>query len=223
MKGGLQLLVMAALVFATATAAHAADVQVWTAAGASLFPSKRLELTIEPQVRFDENASRVSATFLDTGLQYRIVKWLRLGVGYRPGYERDGSGYMVLRHRLNADARTRFEINPFRIGYRLRLQEQIRPSSRDQYRTTLRNLIDLSYRGWKQWTPGLSVELFHALGDFDGIELDKIRFTVGTRYRIQKQQDLEVFYGVELPQADPTAPMLHIFGLTYHYDFFREG
>jgi uncharacterized protein DUF2490 len=206
------------LVGALGSVARADDVQVWTAAGTSLIPHRRFELILEPQIRLDDNASRVSSLLFFVGARYQVASWLRATAGYRSEYERDGDDDLVLRHRLTADLGPRLDFGSIRLTYRLRLQEQLRPTSRDQYRVTLRNMLQLSYRGWDRWTPALAAEPFHAMGDLDAFELDKTRITFGVTHDLDKHQEVEAFYRIEVSHGDASEPTLHIVGATYHCD-----
>lgn len=203
---------------AMATDGRADDLQVWTSVGSSWSPFQHLEVQLEPQLRFDQNVSRTSEILVDAEVRYRIVRGLRLGVGYRAGYERDGDGDLMWRHRLHGDLEPRADIGHTRFSYRLRFQEKWRPGSRDAERASVRNRLEVSYRGWSPWVPQISGELFHALGGLTAPELSKIRVTLGTAFKLDERSDLEVFYRIELSNADQADPTLHILGLSYQYD-----
>jgi hypothetical protein len=47
--------------------------------------------------------------------------------------------------------------------------------------------------------------------------LHKLRLTAGVGYELGDHQ-VELFYRVEIPQDDPTDPVLHILGLGYEYE-----
>lgn len=216
MMSRLRQITAAAVVAATATTAHADDVQLWVSAGATQRPAEQIELALEPQLRYGDNVSRLEMALVDAALRYRVAQWLRVGASYRPEYERNDDDDLELRHRVHAEARARAELEPVRVDYRLMLLEHIRPSASDRYQTGLRNLLEVSYRDWERWTPRLSGELFHALGD-DGAARDWLRLTIGVGNEILTQQEIEAFYRVELPLAGNTGPTLHILGLRYYY------
>jgi len=200
-----------------AAAGHAyADAQLWGEAGVSTRPAKRIEVDVSPQVRFDQDMSRFSAFLPELSARYRIARWLRVGTGYRLEYERDGGGMLVLRHRVSADGRVRYELGDVRADYRLMIMEQIRPDTNDPYRAVLRNRVDVAYRAWKPWVPYVGAEHFLLLGDFDALADHKLRLTTGVVHG-RGDHDVEMFVRAEL-HADPNDPTFYILGLGYHYE-----
>jgi len=195
--------------------AHA-DAQLWVEGGVSVKPTKRIEIDLSPQVRFDENMSRFTAFLPELSARYRIERWLRVGAGYRLEYERDNDGVLVLRHRVAGDVRIRQEIGDVRFDNRLMLMEQFRPDTSDPYRAVIRNRVDVSYRGSPSWVPFLSAEPFFLLGDFDEFRYQKLRLTMGMDH-LRKDQELEVFLRAEL-HAAANDPTFYILGLGYHYE-----
>ncbi len=194
-----------------------ADVQQWTEVGVEHDVSKRVGLSFDQHLRFDDDVSRVAAFMPEPGVQYRLRKWLRFGLGYRMQYERSGSGDMRTRHRFFGNVRTRGELGEVRFEHRLQLQEQLRPDDGNAWRHTVRNRLDVSYQALKRWTPSTSVELFHAIDDGDTVHLDKVWLTVGLDHA-RKWHDLGVFYRAELPVAGTNEPTLHILGLGAHFE-----
>lgn len=191
------------------------DGQLWIEPGLGFEPAKRVEVDVSSEVRFDQDISRFAALLPEASVSYRIEKWLRVGGGYRFEYERDKDGVLVVRHRIAGDVRLRYEHEPIRVDYRLRLAEQIRPSSNDQLRTVLRNRVGVSYRAWKPWIPGAEVEVFHALGDLDQLDYDRFRLTVGVTHS-RGAHDVQAFFRIEA-HADPQEETALILGLEYHY------
>ena len=211
----LSLLCAIGVIAATGGTAHA-DAQLWAEGGVSKEVSKRTEVQFTLHMRFDQDISRLTAVLPEASARYRIKKWLRVGGGYRLEYERKRNGEFVLRHRVSADVRFRYEVHPVRFDYKVMLLEQVRPSSNDQFRTVLRNRIDVTYRASKPWTPGVAAEVFHALGDLDQVAYSKLRLTVGVTYE-RARHAFEVFYRAEL-HADPADPTFHILGLGYNFE-----
>jgi hypothetical protein len=193
-----------------------ADHQLWLEAGFELQPTSRLELQLAPQIRLDQDVSRFLAFLPELSLRYRAATWLRVGGGYRFEYERNNDGELVVRHRVSADARLRLQLDPMRVDYRLMLVEQYRPSSNDQYRTLLRNRVELRLGAWQRWTPSIAGETFHALGDLDTVVYDRLRLTAGVAHD-RGDHELTMFIRVEL-HADATDDTDYILGLGYSFE-----
>jgi hypothetical protein len=194
-----------------------ADTQLWTELGVRHNLSRRLAVTFDQHLRFDDDISRVGSFMPEPGLIYRVARWFRVGGGYRMEYERNGGGDMVLRHRFFAFAGSRVDSGPMRIEHRLQLQENVRPGSNDQYRHTVRNRIEVGYRGIKQWTPAAQAELFHAIDRGDAIHLDKVWLTLGGTYSRGKRE-IDAYFRVELPVADTMGPTLYVLGAAFHLE-----
>jgi hypothetical protein len=209
-------LVVAAL---ASSSAASADRQLWLEGGIGGRVTKQLELELTPELRFDQDVSRMDKFLADVGARYRVRRWLRFGGGYRLEYERDGMGDLVLRHRLAADVRVRYEREPLRVDVRSMVFEQIRPASGDSLRTGIRNRLVVGFRRWHPWVPEAAVEVFHALGDLDEFTYDKVRFSIGGLHD-RGDHDFELLLRVEL-HADPAEPTYYILGLGYHYDVGR--
>jgi len=197
-------------VLATAATPAAADNQLWAKAGVSAGLTKRTDLELSYQMRFDQDISRLSSILPEVELAHRFKSWLRIGGGYRLEYERDNNGDMVVRHRLTGDVKLRKELDPVRIDYRFRFAQQIRPDANEEYRTFLRHRFDVSYRRSDPWFPFVSFELFHALDDFN-----KYRLTFGTSYE-HDRHEVEAFFRLELHE-EPDLETYNILGLGYTY------
>ena len=211
----MRLPVVIAVVVAPAVA-HA-EVELWAEAGARYEPRDEIQLSFDQHLRFDEDVSRVSAVMPEVRAHYRPVKWFRTGVGYRLQYERNNDGEMVLRHRFAVDARVRYDLGDFRFDYEPQFQEELRPSSNDETRHTIRNELRAAYRGWKPWVPEVAGEVFHVLYEGDTIHLEKLWLTAGVAYE-RKRQAIEAFYRLELPFEEPMEPASHIVGVGFHYE-----
>lgn len=200
-----------------AAAPAAAESQLWLEAGVRHDVSKRLELGFDQHLRFDADISRVGSFMPEPGLAYKVKKWLRLGGGYRLEYERDKDGVMVVRHRLFAWGRLRHDAGDLRLGYRLQLQEQIRPDANPVNRHVVRNRGELSYRGLGAVVPSGEIELHHILGEEGNTaHLGKVWLTAGVGYE-RGDVSFDVYYRAEVAQYDPDDPTVHILGVGAHY------
>ena len=206
-----------AVLTASGRAAAEDEAQLWLGSGLSLLPAKKLELSLDPQVRFDQDISRVSSVLGDVGVLYGPWKWLRIGAGYRAEGKRENDDVFGARHRINADVEPRFSAWGFRFSYRLRLQEEWRLAKRDREVATFRNRLKIAYHGFEVWRPAVSAELFVDLGDFDRSQTEKLRLKADVTFPIGDHR-LGGFYALELPLLEGGV-RVHIIGLEYRYEF----
>ncbi len=209
---------LVALASSFAATAHAeSDVQLWFEAGLTKRVTRRIDVSLDQMLRFDQDVSRVEAVMPEAAATYRFHRMFRMSVGYRFIYGRDGDGEMVLRNRAFIDARLRHDVGPVQLTYRLRFQEEVRGSfSPEDLRHTLRNKLEGTLKLRKRWDASLSGETFHRLGDGDAVHLRRIRLLAGISYD-RKKHTTTVFYGIEVAQVDPTAPTPHIIGVDYAF------
>jgi hypothetical protein len=205
----------AATLLGPAAARAEGDLQLWLEAGVAKKLDKRFAVGFEQHLRFDQDVSRLQAVMPEVSASYRAADPLRFAIAYRLLYERDGDGALVVRHRGHVEARVRHDVGPVELTYRLRFQEEIRPG--DDPRHTLRNRLSIQLEETKPWLPTIAAETFHRLGDEEAIELRKLRLTAAV-VRTFGDHEAQLFYQVEILQADPLDPVPHILGAGYHYD-----
>lgn len=209
--------VLALLLIHVAPSHAESDVQLWLEPGISMKLAKRLELSFDQHLRFDQDLSRVQAIMPELALAWRLHKKLRVGVGYRLQYERNNDGDLELRDRGHVEVRPRYKIGDVELTYRARYQLEVRGSwASEDLRHTLRNRFGVAYEGAKPVIPAVSVEPFHRLGDGDTIHLRKVRVTAGATYDFG-DHEVELYYRIEVAQYDPMDPTPHIIGVGYRF------
>lgn len=203
--------------FAARPARAESDAQLWMEVGMVKKLGKRFELSFDQHLRFDEDISRVESIMPELMLSYRLHKLLRFAVGYRLQYERNNDGALVLRHRGTIDVRPHYEVGPIELSCRARFQEEVRGSlASDDLRHTIRTRLAIALLALASWKPAVSAEPYHRLGDGDAIHLHKVRLTAGVSYEVD-DHEVELYYRVEVAQADPADPTPHIIGVGYHH------
>jgi len=217
-KPGALALGAAALLAAAPARADESDLQQWTELGVGHGFDKETTISLDAGIRFDEDVSRVGAVLPEAGLQYRLAKWLRVGGGYRLQYARDDdTDEFEVRHRVQAHARVRHDVDPVRLEYRLMYQEAFQVDAIDRSRHTVRNRVSLAYRALKPWVPAAEAEAFIGVDDGDPVHVDKVRFTLGASHQ-SKAREIEAYYRIEVPVEDRMEPTLHILGLGMYFD-----
>jgi hypothetical protein len=206
------------LVLVVATAAPAAaDTQLWTELGVKYDVNKKLTLSYDHHIRFDQDISRLGSFMPEPGVSYRIKKWFRVGAGYRYEYERNNDDELVSRHRAYGWVRVRRDLGELRGEYRLQLQEQWRPDANPVNRHTVRNRGELSWQGFGAIVPGASVETHHILNEEGNtIHLGKVWLTAGVEWE-HDQIGVGAFYRLITGQYDDNEPPGHVIGFGVKY------
>ena len=194
------------------------DVGLWLAASLDKKLGKRFDVSLEEEVRFDHDISRLEEFFTEASVTYRPHKLLRADLGLRVGYERNKAGVLERRLLGFAALRPRVRAGPIEISYRGRFQRESRGAfADDDWRNTLRNRITIALVKTDPWVPAVAAETFHRLGDGETIQFQKLRLTAGIE-RGLGDHEVEVYYRLEVLQNDPEDPTLHIIGIAYHYE-----
>ena len=77
-----------------------------------------------------------------------------------------------------------------------------------------RNRLQLKYKLTKQWRPYVNAE-----STIGGSGLDKMRYAVGTEYRLSKQHSFDVKYLYQHVYKDEDEANRHVLGIGYTYTF----
>ncbi len=201
----------------------------WIELGVSKKIGKNLKIEFNPELRLLDSL-KMDCYILEGGLSYKLHKYLTLASYYR--YEevykyKKKSGDLKGTESLSLlafEAKTGIDVKRFNFQFRLRFTQGLfnnNNASEIRYRFK----IDYDLKKYKL-IPYASVEFFHDYlvfpverenisGQFKGI--DKIRYTAGVSYAINKNNEATIFYRIQDNRIkDQTA---NILGLGYSFDF----
>ncbi len=241
-------LLMLALAMVTAMPAFSQndDLGMWIGADVSKELSSKWELGLGAEWRLNDELSATERLSVSVDAKYKITKWLKAGVGYNylhgrePKAESDGGKYLYNtywypRHRFNADLTGSFKLGRFKVSLRERWMYTYRPafernricidpdeaeygeiSQNDKNgkgENVLRSRLQVQYDIKKsKFTPYVSAESFNAWA------VQKIRYSIGTTYKLSKKHSVKVFYLFEdKNQRTGGSPVQdsHVIGLNY--------
>ncbi len=190
------------------------DFELWTGVSANKsFLEKKLDFNLTQEFRFDDNSSHLNTYFTELKFMYEFVDNLSIGAGYRFIRNRKNSG-AVNEQRLFADIKYKYKIDRLSLSARFRFQnhDEIGLKLEDgdditrKYRLKLQGAYNI--KNWKL-DPFLSFEGFFAqekesINYVESITeirktsgMEKIRFTIGTKYKFNKHIQLSGFYRIE--------------------------
>ncbi len=204
------LVTVATLALPSVAHANVESMEYWAEFGARLVPIRRLRLTFTENVRFSEYGLRRVIPELE--VDYRVVGPLRLGVGYRYLWRRNGLGDLEQGHRLHFDASAQWEWRRIDVEFR----------SRVQWRTVTQEDYGVSIADDRSmWRNRINVE-FHLPGPFTanvfGEHWTRIdpdvghdRWRVGAGFAVQASRwQFRVYYMRDMPSFidEPNVNML---------------
>jgi len=193
--------------------------------GVSKKLTPKLNLSLEEDFRTRNNFSEVERFSTALDLNYKFNNYLKLGGAYNLiNYNHETKGWQV-RHRYYFYGTGSFHFDRFTLSLRERFQSTYRvgvkeTDTRSNPKLYLRNRLELDYNIAKSnWKPFISVELYKPLNDKVDNKMDKVKYTVGTDYKINKHNSLEMFYRYNNFIDNDENDGQHIIGLSYMYKF----
>jgi long-subunit fatty acid transport protein len=189
---------------------------------------KNLKVEFNPELRL-LGGFKMDSYILEGGLSYKLHKYLTFAGYYRYEnewkYKNSTGAYkgQVSSNRIAFDAKSGFEMNRFDFQFRIRYTngadfDQTTNDKASYFR--YRAKIDYDIKGSKL-VPFVSIEAFHdlILKDFD-----KMRYTGGLAYAINKNNEIGLFYRLQdyLEPKDYTGDpkeSMNIIGIGYSLKF----
>ncbi|MCH2229115.1 MAG: DUF2490 domain-containing protein [Crocinitomicaceae bacterium] len=187
------------------------DFITWAGLELKTSVSKKIELNLKGQSRFDRNSSHLKNTFISPGIRLKVHKNIRLSGKYRLSsipFNLNSSN-RILSHRLTLDAQFRNLLNLILdkpmvdLNVRLRGTHEMEKNKRDDHYIRLRLKGALNLKKSKI-TPNASLEIFYHLNNqitytFEKVTshhaINKLRIRIGTDYKLNKRQELS-FFGI---------------------------
>ena len=228
--------------------AQSDDFGIWTEANIEKKITKKLTLdgSLELRTR-DDGFGELDRWSVGVGATYKLTDWLKASVGYvflnDNNFKVNNSGkkyadYWGQRHRFNVSLTASQDFGNLTVSLRERWQYTYRPEKTVQLYSNVdnddydygeardmktyegkgsnkwRNRLQLKYKLTKQWRPYVNAE-----STIGGSGLDKMRYAVGTEYRLSKQHSFDVKYLYQHVYKDEDEANRHVLGIGYTYTF----
>ena len=191
---------------------------LWTSAGVRKdFHKWKLELNQE--FRFEKGEPAPGRYFTELSAGYDMLRWLNLSLGYRFIQDRNKANEWRTLHRFVADIEAGREVKRMEFSYRLRFtDEDDFLAGGDDSGFFLRQRLKSEYHfNNSPWDPYFSAELYYRLPDEKSGKFNKLRYTLGTRFSLNKKSRLGFFlrlqHEINVSKPDREA----ITGLSYTY------
>jgi opacity protein-like surface antigen len=190
-----------------------------------------------PEFAEYEPGPLVERVSLGLGVDYKLIKGVKLGLGYQFMSNLD-TKYVkyLMRNRFTTSVTGKFDVDRFEFSLRERLQLTVKDDSKrlksdgtiDTYKVNpelkWRNRFQVAYNIPKfKFDPTFSVESFFDLNNPDGNVFTKIRYKLAFDYKIQKHHVIDVFgvfNSVIVPDPeDDDYYGRYVLGVSYKYSF----
>lgn len=185
----------------SAFAQEVRDFGIWGTIAYGTDITKDLDVTIEQEVRMEQNATTPGVIFTNLGLDYRVVDKFMVGVNYRFILNDRPDGVYGHRHRVMLDLQYRERSQQWTFAYRARGQSEVRTINySDEFGFSptldLRNTLKTVYKLNRRYSLYASFDLRvlwsdPRVPDFRGI--DRFRYRLGTDILVKREQSFGVF------------------------------
>lgn len=184
------------------------DGELWTSLELDKALSKQIDLSLEQELRLDEQYSHFKNTFTDVTIYWETWKDVRLLGGYRFSVYND-----KIKQRLSVGGEYSYGIGNIDFGYRLKYQQTHEADEATE--KIIRNRVGLAYDMPAKFKPNLNLEIFNIPGD-EWDEIDELRLSLGLKYRWTKKMALKIFYILKIENfIRDDLEKINIFGLKY--------
>lgn len=197
--------------------AQTKDAGLWMDVGFSQEVGERFELTVSPEIRFDENLTRWSRLFTDAALEFKYNKHIALSAAYRGGVANDGV-YIDGRHRMQYGIGLREKWNDWSLQFQSRVQFALNAAWSDadvDFNTTWRNRLTVKYGGLKKTDLASSYEIFNAVAAYQNLALTNWRWTAQIARKINKKQSISLGYLIQRDLTESPQHVDYVFLLSY--------
>jgi hypothetical protein len=199
------------------------DAQLWADIKLDYKLNKHTSFYAESSLRFTNNISSIGLGYLEVGTEQKLGKMWEVSGGYRFYEKRKKKhDYFSNNHRLNLDLS--FKKNFYLFSFQLRTRAEmeytdIYSSSGSIPAFQWRNKAQVKYSLTKKIKPFFYMEYYFPLSNSDNFELVKSRYCIGSEYKINKHNSLEIYYLIEnqFHQVDPNNS--YVTGISYICSF----
>ena len=206
-----------------AKAQYTQDAGGWFSSKISFDGKDGLVFYVAPELRLDENLTRVSGAFSDFGVQQKIAKGVQLQAEFRAGVRQDWQ-YLSYRQRWGLGVSGEVNIGDWELGMLLRQQwGQSNFDFSDKVdldtRTVSRARASLKYAYSKKLNFYTSHELFFNTTD---LAYTSWRWQGGLNRELNKNQSLKVGYLIQQDQQTGEQDFVVTAGWAYQFKRYKE-
>jgi hypothetical protein len=174
------------------------DAGAWLGISASYPISKKLDLSVAPECRLDDNMRRIRGLFSDVGAKYKVNDFISVNVEYRGGIRRSNEFYMY-RQRTSVGLMLKYEWND--LTFFSTTRNQWTPAAADgdgdiDLGTTFRQKVGVKYKGLKKIELAYSFEWFFEPVAFKPVYSDW-RTQLNVEYKLSKRKYFSLGYLVQ--------------------------
>jgi hypothetical protein len=217
---GLLLIALLFVLMSQQTRAQEQDFGTWMNASVEYEAWKDLELSLGPELRWDENVTRLRNVQSDFGVQYKLKNDYSTGVVVRIGQVQRDSGWQG-RRRIQFFVGKKWKIvKDLDVSFKTRVQfsSSQQTSTRDgDLNSNWRNKISVSYDGIKKTKFTAGYEFFHGIQRAEFLEWQDWRLSLDVERKINKRNFVSLGWIVQTEFTIPRVRRDNILVLSYKF------
>ncbi|MFN6378078.1 MAG: DUF2490 domain-containing protein [Flavobacteriales bacterium] len=162
------------------------DFGIWTSGNFTYKHSKKLDFSVMPEFRWDQNVTRLRTRLIDFRGRYDITDNLTGILVYRFGGTQRNSGWQPRRRfQIGVSYRLKYEDFDFSITSRIQRGKSLETVNREaDLNNNWRNKLEATYKGLKKLDISMSYEFFHSLMKVNRLEWTDWRWVLEGEYKI---------------------------------------
>lgn len=200
------------------------DFVSWTAIEINKKMNKKISLALEEQLRMFNNVSYIKTVFTQISTGFKFNKYFKAEASYRFIQEPDLNFNYFLKHRYDINLYYKNKINDICFTLRTRFQQSFEDLYKEYANINpeiyIRNKLTLNFDLDKKYIPYIGTELYYSLNNVElseGKSFKKYRLFLGTNYKINKKQEIKLFY-IFQNEINVSNPLnSNIIGIKYSY------
>lgn len=174
------------------------------------------EISLSPELRFDENISHLNKFYIEIGGKYKIIKGLSAKLNYRFDRNNDYETQNYdLNHRIDIGVSYKYKIQKFQIGVRTKIQSKTE-QSRQSNPTFSRNKFSVRYKLNSSISPYTAYEFYYQFNDRQII--NRNRFYLGIKLKVNSNSSIKGYYLYENKFNVINPKHNHIWAINYSID-----
>lgn len=201
------------------------DAGLWSGIGLSYEVNKKLEVSVSPELRLEENLSRISSAFCDFGAEYKLGSGFSASATYRIG-GRNRIDFYQTRQRLQLGLGYKWKFENFSISYALKYQASIQGAlsgeSDADFVTIIRNKVGVKYDGFKKYSLSSSFEFFNSASEENRLEWQNWRSTTEVERKINKRNFVSLGYLIQKDLISSVPSMDFVVLVGYKHIFKKK-
>lgn len=218
----IRIIIVTAILCKTFVSVSQEHRMLWTGAEFDAPLSKKLQVTLSPEVRFTDQSQKIDDILFEANARIRWLKLFQTEFSYRFSRSYDDPGQYFNGNRLSAGFRSALDIGRFRFRNRLRYMHSLTNKYSFGYsietRRYIREGLKISYNIRKsKLEPFVQAEIYYDLSPDRNHEFSRIRYRAGLELAVSKRSAFEIFF--QLQDKLNTKNPLRTYALGMYYSF----